>query len=382
MTRLAFSSLAKIPYVRCDAAGPELADWHTQRSRLFHAKTDLAVPDAALQGLRKRSQEQLGLTPVRIGALCRRVLGTAPTAVEALEQQGTFHRPFRLHWPSGANCILRVNAAADLYRDFLLHLDPWITARLRAAGLPALSVYAVDTSRSIFPLDYEILEDARSPCLAQFNDDEPRMQRLLRRLGALAAQVHAQRLTGFGFVDVRPLLAPGADAQTAIEAIHPSWRGYVELKLAEHVAACIQLGATTAAEGDNVLALFAADGDRLAAADPRLLHGDLGSHNVLTDGHAIVGLIDWEDCLLGDPVFEIASWATFQPEHRWPAFLEGYRSAGRLPDDFEIRFWLYYLRIALAKTVHRFRFGYADRPNRPPPSLRIRRGLEGARRAA
>jgi Ser/Thr protein kinase RdoA (MazF antagonist) len=176
----------------------------------------------------------------------------------------------------------------------------------------------------------------------------------------------------------------GADAQTPLRGLQDDWPNYLGLNLAGHVAGCVDLGAITAAEGDRVLALFAAHAGRLAADDhdARLLHGDLGSHNVLTDGTDITGLIDWEDCLAGDPVFDVASWATFQPEHRHPPFLEGYRSVRALPADFEARFWLYYLRVSLAKTVHRHRFGYADRPGRPPAALRICRGLEGLRRAA
>jgi Ser/Thr protein kinase RdoA (MazF antagonist) len=87
-------------------------------------------------------------------------------------------------------------------------------------------------------------------------------------------------------------------------------------------------------------------------------------------------LIDWEDCLAGDPVFDIAFWATFHPERRHDVFLEGYRGVRDLPDDFELRFWLYFLRTALSKTVLRHRFGLQDKPGRPPASLRIHRGLE------
>jgi aminoglycoside phosphotransferase (APT) family kinase protein len=364
------------------SADAELGAWFAQRSRLFYAKTDLEVADAVLQGLRERTHQQLGMAADQIAAAYRHVFGTPPAAVEALDQQGTFHRLFRARGATGATCLVRASAAADLFRDFLLHLDPWVAARLHAAGLPAPRVYAVDTSRTVLALDYEILEEVHAPSLQQFNDDEPRMQALFRQLGEVAARVHAIPLDGFGFLDVRPLLAPGADARTALRGIHSTWRAYVELNLAEHVAACGRIGALTTAEADQVLSVFEANAARLAAVAPRLLHGDLGSHNVLTDGTAVVALIDWEDCLAGDPVFDVALWATFQPEHRYAAFLEGYRAAGPLPDDFEVRFWLYYLRVALAKTVHRHRFGYADRPGRPPAALRVRRGLDGLRRAA
>src|SRR5207253_1741030 len=77
-----------------------------------------------------------------------------------------------------------------------------------------------------------------------------------------------------------------------------------------------------------------------------------------------------------DPVFDVAFWATFHPDRRHGAFLDGYRSVRDLPADFERRFRLYYPRVALSKTVLRHRLGLADRPGRPPASLRIQRALE------
>jgi Ser/Thr protein kinase RdoA (MazF antagonist) len=110
-----------------------------------------------------------------------------------------------------------------------------------------------------------------------------------------------------------------------------------------------------------------------------LLHGDLGHHNVFSDGQHITAIIDWEDCLCGDPVFDIAFWGTFCRDYMLDPFLKGYRTIRQLPGDFELRYWLYYLRIALSKTVHRFRFGYPDRPGRPPASLRIQKAVEKLR---
>jgi hygromycin-B 4-O-kinase len=36
----------------------------------------------------------------------------------------------------------------------------------------------------------------------------------------------------------------------------------------------------------------------------KLIHGDFGSFNVLSDGQRITALIDWELSMFGDPVFE------------------------------------------------------------------------------
>ena len=130
------------------------------------------------------------------------------------------------------------------------------------------------------------------------------------------------------------------------------------------------------------IAAFDRHGDCLQVPGGVLLHGDLGSHNVLTDGDRLLGLIDWEDAVAGDPVYDIAFWATFHPAARRTIFLTGYRDVRALPDDFPLRFWLYFVRIALAKAVHRRRFGYPDRPDRPTAAQRIRSALDELARAA
>ncbi len=48
----------------------------------------------------------------------------------------------------------------------------------------------------------------------------------------------------------------------------------------------------------------------LCPEERRLIHGDFGSNNVLTDGYGITGVLDWETAGYGDPVFDMgAFWA-------------------------------------------------------------------------
>ena len=105
--------------------------------------------------------------------------------------------------------ILRANAANDILREFTFYLDAWAGEALFKSGLPALAVQHVDLSRTIVPFDFQILEEGLGRPLDQFNDDEPRMRRLLRELGRFVAQIHSISLPGYGLLDARPL-ASGA----------------------------------------------------------------------------------------------------------------------------------------------------------------------------
>jgi Ser/Thr protein kinase RdoA (MazF antagonist) len=233
----------------------------------------------------------------------------------------------------------------------------------------------VDLSYSRCQFEYEILDEARGECLTR-RDDSDAILGLLRLLGAMAARIHLQRLRGFGWFTLGPMRGARDVADVELRGSDARWGDYVERNLERHVDYCRRIDAIADEEQRRILALFTEHAHLWDDAPSALLHGDLGNHNVFTDGERITAIIDWEDCLVGDPVYDIAFWATFHPEPRHAAFLDGYRAVAALPPDFALRFWLYFLRVSLAKTVHRHRFGYSDRPGRPPASRRIQLSLE------
>ena len=359
---------AEPPRPRWDTA----EQFYALRRTIFYPKTDLDAPDHALRALKRRSPDELGITReavARAGAAC---FGGKPS-VSAMAEQGTFHRLFLMTFADGRRFVLRANGAGELYRDHLMRQDAWIAARLTDVGAPA--VRCVDLSREICPFDYEIIDETAGGSLTRYDEGDGILPQL-RLLGAKAAEIHKHRLAGFGFLDVRPLADARDLAITELRGVWDAWRDYVELHLDRHVDYCRRNGAIAEEEQRRILALFTEHARLWDDAPSALLHGDLGNHNVFTDGARITAIIDWEDCLAGDPVFDIAFWATFHPEPRHAAFLDGYRAVAALPADFALRFWLYFLRVSLAKTVHRHRFGYTDRPGRQPASRRIQLSLE------
>ncbi len=352
----------------------ELESFCRERRSLFYPKTDLPLPDAVLRGLGAAAARDAPRYVAAAADVCRRLFGVEPAEVRPLGESGTFHALCRARLADGRSVVARFNALGRRGRDFLLHLDAWAAGLLRGAGLPALTVYNVDLSRTQCPYDVEVIEEARGASLRTFDADEERTLALLPALGSFVARMHKVRTHGFGLFDVRPL-ALGEDGRN-VGGSCASWRDYVVRRLETHVERCAALGAVRKEEARRIFAAFAAAEDLLADVQPCLLHGDLGSHNVFVDGEEVTALIDWEDCLSGDPAFDVAFWATFHPDRRHRAFLDGYRRERPLSADFGRRFWLYYLRVALSKTVLRHRLGVADALGRAPASLRIQKGLE------
>ncbi|MHA6298068.1 phosphotransferase family protein [Devosia sp. CAU 1758] len=45
----------------------------------------------------------------------------------------------------------------------------------------------------------------------------------------------------------------------------------------------------------------------------RLVHGDFGSNNVLVQDGVVIGLIDWSEAMIGDPVYDLANLLFWRP---------------------------------------------------------------------
>lgn len=348
----------------------DLKRFRRQRLGTFYPKTDSELPDEVL----KSGAGSARISAEVIADLCRKSLRIEPASVTPLKNQGTFHHLTRVVLADGRRVVVRVNALGGRVRDLALGVDAWAMGRLRDRGLPWLPVYRVDVTLRDAPFEYEILAEADGNELAAYYDDGPRLRRLLGKIGAFLARVHQIPVEGFGWIDVDPGAADPAAANG--RGLFGSWRDYVLTNLDAHLNVCARIGAITPEERGRIETLFDAMDGLLDGVEPSVLHGDLSGRNIFSDGESVTAVIDWEDCLAGDPVFDLAFWATFHQEERYPALLEGYGAVRPLPADFEARFWLYFLRVALSKTVQRHRFGYPDRlPGLPPASHRIQKAV-------
>ncbi len=219
-----------------------------------------------------------------------------------------------------------------------------------------------------------LMGEAPGLSLRAFDDDEEALALLLADFGRVLARLHrVSPGKGFGLLNIQQM------ERGVLSGSQATWADYLCTKLDTHLDICTSIDAITISEAAQILRLFSRIDGLTSGFTPALLHGDPGSHNAFADQEKISALLDWEDALIGDPVYDIAFWGTFHPERRHQALLDGYREQGALPDDFEQRFWLYYLRIALAKTVLRHRLDIEDRPGREPASRRIQMALQRLR---
>lgn len=348
----------------------QLRDNLSQRKAMFYPKTDIHVSDELLRTLAGRPlindgiDESLALKAVKYA-------GIAASGCLAIPQQGTYHAIFLVENSTAVPHILRINRLSSLYVDWQLYVDLMVARALERAGIDHVDIGLVDCSRKAIPFDFQICGLAGGQSLIDLDHDDSLIAPAIREVARHLKLIHQIEGAGFGLIDVSGMVLRN---NWNFFGVHNSWRDYIFLNLPRHMDICQQAGLISPVEYAEIYGYFAG-ADWLDDVAPRLLHGDAGNHNIFIDDGKVV-LIDWEDCLLGDPLFDIAYWATFHPERRWGMFFNLYFDCKWQPCS---RFWLYYLRVALSKSVHRLRFGYVDRPDRPKASLRIQRGLAGLR---
>lgn len=335
---------------------------------MFLAKADLARPDAELRALASPSDTALVTAHAEIAA--RELLRRPTASVVRAPRSGTFHDVAIVTFadfgvPSAA--VVRLTRRPAWGPDVGLLVESALRPALARAGVGAPDVLALDLSRTLVPTDVQIQSHAPGVCLRDLDHEDaeigahfPALARSLTRVGSIP--VH-----GAGPIDPN---------HTALTGLLQSWPEFVTLRLRDHADACLSAGLIDRAERVHIDRAFGALRAELSRRPLGLLHGDPGSHNIFATESGVT-LIDWEDALAGDPLMDLANWATFHPERRWPAFFAALPEAGPLAPSPTERavFWLYFLRLSLAKTVHRVRFATPDAPGRPPASRRIQRAL-------
>jgi len=335
---------------------------------MFLVKADLDVPPMPFAEMRHAPDAALGIDAV---LLARAATSFGLARLRRATRQGTFHR---LYQADDASALVRVAAFAGEPWTTIMEIECLLARMLRQHGMPAPSctfdaLADGDTTRGAQSVERVVGES-----LDLRDADEAATLRGLRAAAAALARVHALRGAGAGPLSLVQLRSG------AIAGLHTSWRKFMHLRLEEHLRECVAMGAMSAAEAGCADQAFS--GPLLPdAASAALLHGDPGGHNFIMRGDTVAGVIDWEDAMVGDPLFELASMCTFHPERRHAAILEGHGTRLARGSATLGRFWLYFLRIALAKTVHRQRFGYTDPPGRTPAASRIQLALRKLERA-
>lgn len=177
--------------------------------------------------------------------------------------------------------IVRRHGAGDLSENANIAADEFrLLVRLREAGLPVPTPYHVDATGEIFETPYIVVEYVEGETL--FTTDD--LSEHLRQMAQTLARIHQMD----GVTDDLAFLPSEAKRTRKLVQARPA-------RLDESLG-----------EG-RIRAALEAEGWREARNPEVLLHGDYWAGNVLWNSGRLVGIIDWEDAKLGDPLADLAN---------------------------------------------------------------------------
>lgn len=275
---------------------------------------------------RAAGSSQRPLTPAQVDAIYRRAFGEHARVASAVELgDGMYNTTFRIVLESGEETILR--AAPEPARQFRSEHEflrnehaaaPYFAPI--AALLPRTLV--VDFTRDLVGRDYmiqSVLPGVPAPeGLAGY--DRARWTSFFRRLGEISSRIHAVRGPGFG-PPAGPLTRTWSEALAdQLELIASDLEG-----LGIDAADVRELAATAERRADLLNEI----------SEPRLLHGDLWTINVMVEPGApeptVSGVFDCDRTWWGDPESDWAIYrAAERPGTERDAFWDGY---GKLSEE-------------------------------------------------
>jgi len=212
---------------------------------------------------------------------------------------GMFATAYRVHFDDGRRAVAKIVGAdtSRLYRYELglLGTEALTYRMLSGSGVPVPRVLHTDFSRSAVDADVVVAEHLPGVPWLELQLDDTQNAAVRRGLGAVMADLHRVLAPTFGY--------PAADAGLSGPSWHDAFGAMIDAVLVDAERWGVELPAA------RVCAAVAAHEQALdAVTHPVVVHTDLWAGNIFVDPGTldIVGIIDTERTLWGDPLHELA----------------------------------------------------------------------------
>lgn len=283
-------------------------------------------------------------------------LGHAPESLRELRAAGN-HLTYEIS-DSGKTWLLR--ADDGIGDDDYLFAESAVMNLLNERGMPVPRVYETDISKKKYPFRWQIMEFVRYPNLNKFyKAGTLDASAIAEQSGKFLAELHSVRLDGFGFLNTDTLQKDGS-----FEGIDCSCADYFNKRLESHLAYLEEHSPFSADYINRIREIFEREIQSLSAVEKgSLLHRDYAYWNILGTENELKYVIDWDDCVVGDPADDFGIINCFLGRPLLELCLKSYSSVHRVDEDFLRRIHLHTLRNMLWKYMIRDCMGYFERGN-------------------
>ncbi len=314
------------------------------RKNIFHPKADMPVEKSYLERYKKKFiLSEKVIKKIFLDKLSLKVQSISPILTKT-----SFHSLYVVR--AGAKkFVLKVNLLSDVCPGLSFYIDDVVNSFLFERHMPNLPIYIIDPSRYSYPFDYMIMDYLDGESL-----DKTDQKSAFQDLGMNFSEIHKIKGKYYGTLRV------GSLSLMELVGMYKDWNDFLHVNLTKHIDKCLMLGVFDKKTSDFINNVFKKT--KINTRKISLLHNDPGQRNVITKNGKIVGVLDWEDAILGDPLWDIAFIDTFlfgkNDRNKFKAFLIGYGSDYK--KIYTKKYLLYYLRIAMLKAVSRNEFSKYD----------------------
>lgn len=331
-----------------DRINAEIAD----RQDVFYWQTDRAVdPEQAghIWADRHRYFTDEELVDAVNSALGEDKLARVePLDLEAQTNLGNVNSVRAGELVSGKEVIIRCHPKG--IKNGYFHSEAVAARKAKEAGLPSYDTLAVHDYEGGDDFAFQVIEKLSGTAIKKWLEQHPEDEaKLLPQIGRMMARLHQVQVDGFGAFD-------NERAKSGeLVGLHRTFGDAVRAGLPFNLDVLTKEGILTTEQAQSVTTLFSSDNPLLDVRQAILVHNDFADWNLLTDGDDVTGIIDWDECVGGDPASDIACWSTFFDPERLKDFLDGYWQVADKPVDFDERFELLRLRYVVSKMTLRIR---------------------------
>ncbi len=324
------------------------------RRGIYYWKCDRA---AAFHGTAQGAARVRPELETAVRAIVTRVAGVEPVALRDGGGQGN-HLTFLAELPGREPLFVRIEDGPE--DDDYLAVESHVMAQVRARGVPTPCVHAADASRRDVPFAWQILEYVPHLDLNRhFKAGTLDVSVVATQIGGLIATWQAEPVKGFGPFDVG-----AAVGDKTLRGLHARYADYFFTRLEPHLEFLVVRDFLSPAQAEDIRTEVERARPLLALERGCLVHKDTALWNLLGTEREVKAVIDWDDCIAGDPMDDLALLGCFHDGAFLRAAFAGYAAVRELPGEHVRRFWLHLLRNMIFKAVIRVGAGYFDHDSR------------------
>lgn len=247
--------------------------------------------------------------------------------------------------------VFRSNLGFNKHPEGIMLVEKLVTDDVFKIGVPTNKILYTDVSRSKYAFDFQIEEALEGEDIEDhFSGTQEEYDKLSFELGQLTAKIHSLKYPGFGKFNEKLALAG------KLEGNKSNFYEYITTNLLSDITYLINSNVISDIQASRITQVFEDNKFLINISQGVLVHHDLADHNIMFKDNKITGIFDWEACVVGDPILDLASaptWKTYYP--REEKMIEGYKTIRDLPNDFIERMRIYKLRTMLWKMVYAIR---------------------------